>query len=267
LSTTCPDDPAGRRTVRRARPQLGTLVEVGVANLDETAHGRDAAAAAIDAAFARIASIEQALTRFDPLSEIGRFNDAAAGTTVEVGDDARIVLNAAAALGIASDGLFDVSLGTGADGWVVQGTQLRKRRAGVRLDLGGIAKGHAVDAAVEALRGAGIAAGWVNAGGDLRVFGALALPIDLRDEATGGVRRFAVLHEGAFATSWIACPPSMPASGTKAPASGAPDVVARHASVAAERCLWADALTKVVALAGDAQHALMRAHRAQAWLH
>ena len=253
--------------MRRARPLLGTLVEIGVANIDDSARGAVAAALAIDAAFARIGSIEKALTRFDPRSTIGRFNDAAAGATIEIGDDARIVLDAAARLCAASDGLFDVSLGTGADGWVCEGAHLRKRHAGVRLDLGGIAKGHAVDAAVEALRGAGIDAGWVNAGGDLRVFGALALPIDLRDEATGGVRRFAVLREGAFATSWIACPPSTPASRTNVPARGAPDVVARHASVAAERCLWADALTKVVALAGDAQHPLLRAHGAQAWLH
>ncbi len=251
--------------MRRARPLLGTLVEIGVANVDDTVQG--AVAAAINAAFARVASIEKALTRFDPRSTIGRFNDATAGTTIEVGDDARVVLNAATRLCAASDGLFDVSRGTGADGWVCEGAQLRKRRAEVRLDLGGIAKGHAVDAAVDALRGAGIVAGWVNAGGDLRVFGVLALPIDLRDEATGGVRRFAVLQEGAFATSWIPCSPSTPASRTNGLASGASSGVARHASVAAERCLWADALTKVVALAGDAQHALLRAHGAQAWLH
>ena len=267
MSATCAGDPAGGRTLRRARPQLGTLVEIGVANIDDTAHGAAAVTRAIDAAFARIAGIEKALTRFDPRSEIGRFNDAASGTTIEVGDDARIVLNAAAALCVASGGLFDVSLGTGADGWVCLGAQLRKRRAGVRLDLGGIAKGHAVDAAVEALRRAGIAAGWVNAGGDLRVFGTLALPIDLRDEACGGVRRFAVLREGAFATSWIDRSPSTPASRSNASARAGPDVGARHASVAAERCLWADALTKVVALAGDAQHSLLRAHGAQAWLH
>ena len=267
MNATCVDDPAGRRTVRRARPQLGTLVEIGVANIDDTAHGAAAATTAIEAAFARIGRIETALTRFDPQSAIGRFNDAAAGTTIEVGDDARIVLQAAAALCVASDGLFDVSLGTGADGWVCQGAQLRKRRAGVRLDLGGIAKGHAVDAAVEALRRAGIAAGWVNAGGDLRVFGALALPIDLRDEACGGVRRFAVLQEGAFATSWIDRSPSTPAWRSNASAPAAADVGARHASVAADRCLWADALTKIVALAGNARHPLLRAHGAQAWLH
>ncbi len=260
-------DLAGRRVVRRARPQLGTLVEIGVADGDESLHGV-AATQAIDAAFARIGVVEKALSRFDAQSEIGRFNAAAAGTTIAVGGDARIVLGAAAALGAASDGLFDVSLGTGADGWCCEGAHLHKHLAGVRLDLGGIAKGHAVDAAVEVLRGAGVAAGWVNAGGDLRVFGALAVPIDLRDEESGGVRRFAVLQEGAFATSRMIGPAfANPSSRRNARSRDPSAAVPRHASVAAENCLWADALTKVVALAGDARHALLRAHGAQAWLH
>jgi len=41
----------------------------------------------------------------------------------------------------------------------------------VRIDLGGVAKGYAVDRAVEALRNAGCEGGLVNAGGDLAVFG------------------------------------------------------------------------------------------------
>ena len=41
----------------------------------------------------------------------------------------------------------------------------------LHIDLGGIAKGYAVDAAITALRGAGCRHGLVNAGGDLAVFG------------------------------------------------------------------------------------------------
>jgi thiamine biosynthesis lipoprotein len=48
------------------------------------------------------------------------------------------------------------------------------------LDLGGIAKGYAVDCAIEALLTAGCAAGLVNAGGDLRLFGAQRETILLR---------------------------------------------------------------------------------------
>jgi thiamine biosynthesis lipoprotein len=40
-----------------------------------------------------------------------------------------------------------------------------------------------------------------------------------------------------------------------------------HASVAAPLCLWADALTKIVAASGDASHPLLARHDARAWLH
>ncbi|HJV97433.1 MAG TPA: hypothetical protein VJ608_15425, partial [Albitalea sp.] len=40
-----------------------------------------------------------------------------------------------------------------------------------------------------------------------------------------------------------------------------------HASVAAPLCLWADALTKLVAISGDTSHPLLATYAAQAWLH
>ena len=249
--------------VRRARPQLGTLVEIGVAAEYPpwSCGGACNADAAIAAAFARIAQVESALSRFDPRSSIGRFNAAARGASIALDEDARVVLAAAGDLRAESGGIFDISVGTGHDGWACDGLVLRKLCRQVRLDLGGIAKGHAVDVAIAALQQAGVPAGWVNAGGDLRVFGPLALPIDLRDERIGGVRRFATIADGAFATSWIATP----RLGLNRPRRA--DRPGRHASVAADRCLWADALTKVVALTGDAQHALVAAHGARAWLH
>ncbi len=260
-------DAARSGVVRQARPLLGTLVEIGVARARPSSpadaiDGAAVAREAIAAAFLRVAQVESSLSRFDPRSSIGRFNDAGGGAQIEIGEDARVVLQAAGELFVASDGLFDISLGSGGDGWSCDGSVLRKLRDGVRLDLGGIAKGHAVDVAVTALRECGVEDGWVNAGGDLRVFGALALPIDLRDEELGGVRRFAVLEDGAFATSWIAAPEV-----TRNLPRSARAEAARHASVAAHRCLWADALTKIVALAGDARHPLVAAHYAHAWLH
>jgi thiamine biosynthesis lipoprotein len=53
----------------------------------------------------------------------------------------------------------------------IDGLQLRSSNPAVQLDFGGIAKGHAVDLAVEALRRLGIRNAIVNAGGDLRAFG------------------------------------------------------------------------------------------------
>lgn len=125
-----------------------------------------------------------------------------------------------------------------------------------------VAKGYAVDRAVQALLEKGCEGGWVNAGGDLRAFGKVGVPLLLRDELAGGVRSFATLRDGAFATSHFdRC------SRSKAlrPASG--ESVHAHASVAAPQCLWADALTKVVAISGDASHPLLARYGAQAWLH
>ncbi len=50
-------------------------------------------------------------------------------------------------------------------------TTVRFARPGVRIDLGGIAKGHAVDRGIEILRTAGFARAMVNSGGDTRIIG------------------------------------------------------------------------------------------------
>lgn len=234
-------EPPARHVVRRARPALGTLLEIGA----EPCDGCDAAFA-VAAAFDRVRVVESLLSRFDAGSEIHRFNAAPAGAHIDLGADARAVLDASRALHDASGGLFDVSLGSGPEGWFVdEASVLHKRRAGVSLDLGGIGKGYAVDAAVQSLRRHGVRTGWVNAGGDLRVFGAIDVPVDVRDETGGGVRRFGTLGEGAFATSRLR---------------------GRQVSVAAEFCLWADALTKIVAASGDASHPLLQRYGARAWL-
>ncbi|HMC15050.1 MAG TPA: FAD:protein FMN transferase, partial [Albitalea sp.] len=182
-----------RGWLRRARPLLGTLVEIG---LDASAR-----ASAVDAAFAAIAGVQACLSRFDPDSDIARFNALAIGESLVLRAHSVAVLSAARALCEASDGLFDASLGSGATGWHCDGTRLHKLAGAVRLDLGGIAKGYAVDRAVDALIEHGCSSGWVNAGGDLRAFGEIDLPLQLRDENDGGVRRFGSLGEGSFATS------------------------------------------------------------------
>jgi thiamine biosynthesis lipoprotein len=238
-----------RRVVRRARPLLGTLVEIGATAIDGAAP--PSTAAAVDAAFARIAALQDRLSRFVAASDVGRFNAASVSACIDVGADARSVLDAAAELRDASDGAFDVTLGSGTHAWCLDERGLHKLADRVQIDLGGIAKGHAVDCAVATLEKHGVAAGWVNAGGDLRVFGDLAVPIELRDEDSGGVRRFATIEDGAFATSRRADP----------------DGIDRHASVAAPCCLWADALTKIVVATANARHPLLARFGARAWLH
>ena len=250
------DMPEARRWLRRARPLLGTLVEVGIEA------GTPRADAIFDAAYGAVAHVQRCLSRFDPHSDIARFNALRGGERLGVREPTVTVLRAARTLGDASAGLFDITLGSGAADWFCDGAVLHKSRDATRIDLGGIGKGHAVDAAVEALLAHGCADGWVNAGGDLRAFGEAEVPVALRDERSGGVRPFATVAGGAFATSHYS-----QASRSLVHAPGRDGSVRVHASVAAPECLWADALTKVVACSGDAGHPLLARHRAQAWLH
>ena len=53
----------------------------------------------------------------------------------------------------------------------IDGNRVTSANPKVQLDLGGFAKGYAVDRAIEALRGMGIRNAIVNAGGDLRAIG------------------------------------------------------------------------------------------------
>ena len=243
-----------RAWVRRARPLLGTLVEVGLSAASP--------ARAFDAAFDTLIEVQACLSRFDAASDIARFHALAVGESLALRAHTAAVLAAARALHEASGGVFDVSLHSAEDGWRCEGLRLYKRHAEVRLDLGGIGKGYAVDCAVEALIARGCSAGWVNAGGDLRAFGGVQVPLRLRDERQGGVRSFATLSDGSFATSHFD-------AGSRSIACGGSHAspVLAHASVAAPLCLWADALTKIVAITGNASHPLLARYAARAWLH
>ena len=223
------------------------------------------AEATFQAAWDAIAAVERAMSRFDPDSDVARFNAARPGAVVEVCRDTAHVLRVARYLARCSRGLFDVSLGSGPGAWSLsragRAFRLGKRAAGVRLDLGGIAKGHAVDGAFDALgrglRGEG--AWWVNAGGDLRVHG-VELPVRLRDEEHGGARPWIHLREGALATSWFG-------PGARSELSGRTTRGACHVSVLSPRCLWSDAFTKIVGLTSRTDLPLLARHGATAVLH
>jgi thiamine biosynthesis lipoprotein len=229
---------------RRAQPWLGTLVDVGVAG----------EAAAADVAFAAVRRVHESMSPQRPASDIARFNAAASGASIACDPWTVRVLAAARELASASDGVFDVTLGSGGNAaWSLHGNELRKLAGDACLDLGGIAKGEAVDRAVDALRAAGVAAGWVNAGGDLRTFGDAELPILARDpDDSGKARPLAALRDGAFATSDFA-------------RDRYPLAQRRQVSVAAPLCRWADALTKIVALAPEAAAHLLPRYHARCW--
>jgi len=254
--------------VRRARPAMGTLVELGIlVPGGDSARPPPWALAALAAGWQAVDAVELATSAFLPASDVGRFNSARSGATLPVTSDTARVLRTALGLARATNGLFDVTGRTGPGDWSLGGRPgaplLCKHAPKVRLDLGGIAKGHAVDRAVAALAARTRSSGrrarcWVNAGGDLRAQG-VELVVCLRDERGGGAWPWLTLRCGAVATSDFA--PTARARLT----GGRPRGL--HVSVVSPRCLWSDALTKVVALSGRCDHPVIASHRAHAFVH
>ena len=261
-----PDQP-----VRRMQPWLGTYVEV--AGWAATGAGAEAA---VDRAFACIREAHGRWSFQDADSELSQINRRP-GQRVAVSRTTLRLLRLSRALMQASDGAFDVTLGgqlvidaclpdhggppplpRGLAQDIVLGERWASLARPVRLVLDGIAKGFAVDRAVDAMRRSGAIAGWINAGGDLRAFGSLSVPIRVRGPS-GLLQTAGGLQDMAVATSCIHAArdeaESFPAcilGGAAGPASiGTWTVLARSA--------WrADALTKVAACTPAARrHALL----------
>ncbi len=262
--------------VERTQPWLGTLVAIRVTGADPSLANR-----AIDAAFAEIAAIHDLMSFHQPASDLSRLNRHGAATEVRLDPRTAEVLAFALDLARRSDGAFDPAIASRAvangdlpapagasppdpeGSWrdvVLDGTQARLLRP-VWLDLGGVAKGYAVDRAVDQLRDHGVEQACVNAGGDLRVLGDEPELVRLR---AGDDDHMPVIEisDGALASSGgdVAG-----LSLTRCYAAGRPIPVPRFASVAAPKCMAADALTKVV-LAGIATIDLLGAYGARAWI-
>jgi FAD:protein FMN transferase len=246
------------------RPQLGTFVEICA--MADT--GR-AVQVAIDNAFNSIGQIERLLSFQNSESELSQLNRSG-GRPLTLHPWTVRVLRLARAMTRDSAGLFNCTVGGSlihagvlpnhaqtlplasgnADDIEITGRCVRLRRP-VQITLDGIAKGFAVDLAARALRMAGIANGWINAGGDLLAFGTAAIPVQRR-EVDGCLAPLGILRNGAIATSTVAMqrdprfPGYIVSSDAARPASGIWTVHARYA--------WrADALTKVAALAPSTQ--------------
>ena len=138
---------------------------------------------AMSAAFAIIDSIEAQMHPVRDGSDLARLNDAPRTGAVKVGRSTFEVLTLAKQIAAASHGLFDPCLPAGGgdfdDVELVSDCVVLCRRP-VMLDLGGIAKGYAVDQALHCLREHGCENALVNIGGDIGAFGTAAQPIGLR---------------------------------------------------------------------------------------
>jgi thiamine biosynthesis lipoprotein len=267
--------------IRRARPLLGTLVEVTVLAASESIGH-----AAAEEAFRAVARVHRLMSFHDRHSDVGRLNRRAWRGAVRVHPWTWALLQEVQRVSRSSRGLFDITVGAQLVRWhllprargapapdglagagdvlLLPGHRVRFRRR-LMIDLGGIAKGFAVDRAIDALRRAGASAGVVNAGGDLRVWGPVSHEVHVRHpHSPGELVALAQLRNAAVATSAVyfsrARTNRGPVSALTYPGSSKPCLRAASASVAADRCVRADAWTKVLLLGGRA--VLGRLHRA-----
>jgi thiamine biosynthesis lipoprotein len=249
--------------LRRCRPLLGTFVEVTA--------DRDAA---IDAAFAAIERVHRLMSAHEPDSEISRINRFGHDHPVQVDGWTALVIERALFWSKRSEGAFDAvragkaALERGllprhsdqplpvAAHWTwleTQGRSVRLLKPGC-VDLGGIAKGFAVDRAVEALRHAGCECGLVNAGGDLRAFGNQPWQIEVAHPLHRRPLAVVDLDNAAFATSAGLLNDDGSLSFGHLQGGDAPWI---SVSVLARTACDADALTKIVWKLGESAGPLL----------
>lgn len=177
------------------RITMGTVARIMV-----TAENRDMANEAIDAAFDKIYHIEALMSDYDPNSAISIINQRAFEQPQAADAELFEVLSTARAYSCLSDGAFDITIAPvvllwrkakedntapspeaiakakasiGYENLILDAEKMTVQFAkdGMFLDLGGIAKGYAIDKAIEVLQTAGVKGAMVDIGGDLRCFG------------------------------------------------------------------------------------------------
>jgi thiamine biosynthesis lipoprotein len=248
---------------------MGTLVEISV----DHRRREPQLHAAIDAAFASMERVHALMSFQEPDSELSSLNRHAVRAAQEVDRHTYAVFEAALRMAASSGGAFDPSIAPCLEEWgllprapapvdpagnwraieLLPGRRIRYAKP-VRVDLGGIAKGYAVDLAVRSLQEFGLENIVVNAGGDLRVAGSHAHTVRLRHPGAPLHSAHAIdLCNAALATSADYFSRCTSAGGEVSalvnPCGLEPYLGGRSVSVRAENCMTADALTKVVMFA------------------
>lgn len=272
--------------IERARPLLGTLVAIKLQGLPEAeAHQ------AIDRGFSDIATIHSLMSFHERSSDVSRLNLAAHREPVLVHAHTFEVLRCAVSIAKNTNGIFDPTIGRQLVTWgylpepehsdtpdpaaswrdieLLEGNKVKFYRP-LWIDLGGIAKGYAVDCAIAALDVGVEIQCCVNAGGDLRVRGPTAELVQLKAEPAKEEIPVIKIENGSVASS----------SGYGLGRRGKEGVTGPHldgttqravgsrrfATVLAEDCMTADALTKVVLARGPKSDSILRRKGAAAYL-
>jgi thiamine biosynthesis lipoprotein len=227
-----PAPPPDLPLLERTHQTMGTELRVTVSTRD-TAR----ADAAIAAVFGEFDRLDRMMSVWKDGSDIARLNAAAGERAVTVSAETREVLHTANEISVATGGAFDVTFAALSGLWkfdyqdkdnsvpdpreiakrlplinyrdlVVDdaaGTAMLKRK-GMRVNLGGIGKGYAVDRGVDILRRSGLRDFMIQAGGDMYVSGTRGdrpWRLGIRDPRGPAERIFASLDltDGTFSTS------------------------------------------------------------------
>ena len=185
--------PAGGRWFGRDEAIMGTAIHVELWSDDGALAQR-----AIDAVMAEMHRIDRLMSPYKDDSELSRINRDAAAKPVAIGDELFGLIAHSLHFSRLSDGAFDITYAAvghlydyrqgvapdaaalerarAAVGWQQLVLDPRARtvafaREGMRIDLGGFAKGHVVDTSIAILRTLGIQHAVVAAGGDSHVLG------------------------------------------------------------------------------------------------
>ena len=256
--------------IRRCQPLLGTYVEINLDGGSEKSLHKEAGKA-----FELIGSIQKMMGFHNAESDVSRLNQCAYIAPLRVHPWTWQVIQKAVRLSDATQGASDITLAPK----LVQWGYLPRHKGGtalveaglwkevemlpdchikfhrpLQIDLGGIAKGFAVDKAVEFLAARGVDQACVNAGGDLRVHGAQNQPLVIRDPSQPqGKHHPAVMLRPAVATSAAYFARKRVGLSRVSPIvhphNGKPLRSNQSVSVFAHSCMDADALTKAVLLA------------------
>jgi thiamine biosynthesis lipoprotein len=179
--------------VRRTQFLMGTLVEITVRDADHEKANR-----AIDLAFDEMARLEKLMSSYRPDSEISNLNQESGRGFIRFSPEALEVVQRGIYWGEQSYGALDITIGPVTDLWrfeedhktvpapeileqavrlvdfqniQIDDVMVRLAKPGMSINLGAVAKGYAVDRAMQVLTGQKIEHALVNAGGDLMALG------------------------------------------------------------------------------------------------
>lgn len=188
------DEPANLARHSFEQRHMGQPIKMILYAPDEPSANR-----AAEAAYARIAELDRVMSDYQAESELSRLSaTAGSGRAVPVSDDLWRVLDRSQRLAVQTDGAFDITVGPYVRLWrrarrekqLPTDARLQEARravgyrklvldetrrtaelqaSGMRLDLGGIAVGYAVDEAMAVLRRHAITRALIDASGDILV--------------------------------------------------------------------------------------------------